>query len=174
DVGIKIGLGETAAGYRVDEPIDAVRILAHLLETRRNWLYGERAVPIERHSMLANGRTVALVAPDSTVSWLCHPDPDSSAIFAELLGGTSAGHFRVRPAARNGIPLGQRYRPGTMSVETRWSGLTVTDWLDRGLPPGEPEESPECTSLVRVLSGAARAVVEFWPCPAYGHVRVSL
>ncbi|HKT01681.1 MAG TPA: trehalose-phosphatase [Rugosimonospora sp.] len=174
DVGIKIGPGETAAGYRVDEPIDAVRVLGYLLDTRRNWLYGERAVPIERHSMLANGRTVALVAPDSTVSWLCHPDPDSSAVFAELLGGTPAGHFRVAPAGRNGIPLGQRYRPGTMSVETRWSGLTVTDWLDRGVPPGDAQDAPEATSLVRVLSGTSTARVDFCPRPEYGQVRISL
>ena len=32
--------------------------------------------------------------------------------------------------ARGGLPLGQRYRPRTMTVETRWSGLTVTDFLD--------------------------------------------
>ena len=35
DVGIKVGPGETLASYRVDDPIDAVRILAGLLETRR-------------------------------------------------------------------------------------------------------------------------------------------
>jgi trehalose-phosphatase len=174
DVGIKIGPGGTRAAYRVDEPIDAVRVLAYLLDTRRNWLYGERSVPIERHSMLANGRTVALVAPDSTVSWLCHPDPDSSAVFAELLGGTSAGHFRVRPAGRDGMPLGQRYRPGTMSVETRWSGLTVTDWLDRGVPPGDAVDAPEWTTLVRMLTGTTRAHVEFCPRPEYGQVHISL
>jgi trehalose-phosphatase len=174
DVGIKIGQGETQAAYRVDEPIDAVRVLAYLLETRRNWLYGERAVPIERHSMLSNGRTVALVGPDSTVSWLCHPDPDSSAIFAELLGGGSAGHFRVRPASRNGMPLGQRYRSGTMTLETRWSGLTVTDWLDRQVSPDDTIAGPECTTLVRSLTGTARAAIDFSPRPEYGQVRISL
>ena len=130
DIGIKIGPGETKAGYRVAEPLDAVRVLATLLETRRNWLYGERAVPIERHSMLSNRRTIALLAPDAKVTWLCHPSPDSAAIFADLVGGSPAGHFSVRPAVRDGMPLGQRYRPGTLTVETRWSGLTVTDWLD--------------------------------------------
>ncbi len=95
DVGIKIGPGDTAAAYRVEEPIEAVRALALLLEARRKWLYGERSVPIERHSMLSNGRTVALVAPDSTITWLCHPTPDSSAVFADLLGGPPAGHFTV-------------------------------------------------------------------------------
>ena len=274
DVGIRIGPGATKAAYRVNEPIDAVRVLNFLLETRRNWLYGERTVPIERHSMLANGRTVALVSPDSAVSWLCHPDPDSSAIFAALLGGTSAGYFRVRPAraagaAPNGLaaadgreapneqvtaagpgvptdqaesrgqgvpdgpaaadgqgapsghgatgqqsptdqqpaadgqaadgqhamvglppvssqqvaadqqagllPLGQRYRPSTMTLETRWSGLTVTDWLDRGAPEGGETPNPSgATTLVRVLTGNVRAVVEFCPRPEYGQMPISL
>ena len=73
---------------------------ALLLETRRHWLFGERAVPIERHSMLANGRTVALLTPDARVTWLCHPRPDSAAIFADLLGGSPAGHFTRRARAR--------------------------------------------------------------------------
>ncbi len=173
DVGIKIGQGETKAQYRVEEPIDSARVLALLLEQRRKWLFGEHAVPIERHSMLANGRTIALVAPDATVGWLCHPNPDSSATFAHLLGGNPAGRFSVRPADRDGIPLGQRYRPGTMTVETRWSGLTVTDWLDRGPAPGDNEDS-EATLLVRELTGNVRAQVVFAPRPEFGQVNTQL
>ncbi len=135
DVGIKVGAGPTQATYRVDDPIDAVRILGYLLETRRAWLYGEHAVPIERHSMISNRSTMALLAPDARVTWLCHPRPDSAAIFADVLGGPRAGHFSVAPV-RQGLPLGQRYRPGTMSVETRWSGITVTDWLEGAVPNG--------------------------------------
>ena len=74
-------------------------MLGLLLETRRNWLFGERAVPIERHSMLSNGRTVALLTPEAKVTWLCHPRPDSAAIFADLLGGNPAGHFTIAPDA---------------------------------------------------------------------------
>jgi pentatricopeptide repeat protein len=175
DVGIKIGLGETQAGYRVAEPIEAVRVLGLLLETRRRWLFGERAVPIERHSMLSNGRTVALLAPDAKVTWLCHPNPDSSAIFADLLGGSPAGHFSIRPAHRDfRIPLGQRYRPGTMTVETRWSGLEVTDWLDRTVAPEDSEGATEGTTLVRVLTGRGKAQVEFAPRPEFGQVAIRL
>lgn len=176
DVGIKIGPGETKAGYRVAEPIEAARALALLLETRRHWLFGERAVPIERHSMLANGRTVALLTPEAKVSWLCHPKPDSAAIFADLVGGSPAGHFSVTPE-RGGIPLGQRYRSGTMTVETRWSGLTVTDWLDRpssdNVPSGASIVSGDST-LIRVLTGAGRARLEFAPRPEFGQVAVQL
>ncbi len=168
DVGIKIGPGDTAAAYRVDAPLDGARVLASLLETRRDWLYGEHAVPIERHSMLSNGRTVALVAPDARIGWLCHPRPDSAAIFADLVGGSPAGHFSVSPQ-RGGIPLGQRYRPGTMTVETRWSGLTVTDWLERPDFSGRPD-----STLVRSLTGNARVRLEFAPRPEFGQVPARL
>jgi trehalose-phosphatase len=179
DVGVKIGSGETLAGYRVDEPIDAVRVLGFLLETRRNWLFGEHAVPIERHSMLSNGSTVALLAPDATVTWLCHPRPDSAAIFAHILGGVRAGHFSVRPV-RQGLPLGQRYRPGTMTVETRWSGLTVTDWLEGGRRNGDGVDTndslsrTDCSTLVRVFAGSGEAVLEFAPRPEFGQVPIKL
>ncbi|KXK58726.1 trehalose-phosphatase [Micromonospora rosaria] len=176
DVGIKIGPGTTQADYRVAEPIEAARALALLLETRRHWLFGERAVPIERHSMLSNGRTVALLTPEAKVTWLCHPKPDSAAIFADLVGGSPAGHFSVAPE-RGGIPLGQRYRSGTMTVETRWSGLTVTDWLDRpssdAVPPGPAVVSGDST-LIRVLTGSGRVTLEFAPRPEFGQVAVQL
>jgi trehalose-phosphatase len=174
DLGIKVGAGETRAHYRVSGPVDAVRLLGLLLHYRRQWLFGERAVPIERHSMLSNGRTVALVTPDARVSWLCHPRPDSSAIFADLLGGPTAGHFTVTPE-RGGLPLGQRYLPATMTVETRWSGLTITDWLDTHPVNNRVGLSDnEGTALIRVLSGTARAKVEFAPRPEFGQLPIRL
>ncbi|MDG4829100.1 trehalose-phosphatase [Solwaraspora sp. WMMD1047] len=176
DVGIKIGPGETKAGFRVAEPIEAARVLGLLLDVRRNWLFGERAVPIERHSMLANGRTVALVTPEGRITWLCHPKPDSSAIFADLVGGAPAGHFSVAPD-RGGLPLGQRYRSGTMTVETRWSGLTVTDWLDHPLvdeAAGEQSAHSGDSTLIRVLTGSGRVRLDFAPRPEFGQVAVQL
>jgi trehalose-phosphatase len=194
DVGVKVGGGETRAQYRVDDPRDAARLLALLLQTRRKWLFGERAVPIERHSMLANGRTVALVTPDARISWLCHPRPDSAALFADLLGGSPAGHFSVAPL-RGGLPLGQRYKPGTMTVETRWSGLTVTDFLDEAAVAGAGAAAFAATpagrvgarqagstgssgdpgnTLVRVLTGTGQATIEFTPRPEFGQISIRL
>ena len=178
DLGVKIGPGETLASYRVDEPIDAVRVLGLVLELRRRWLYGEHAVPIERHSMLANGSTVALLAPDARVTWLCHPRPDSAAVFADIVGGPRAGYFSVAPE-RQGLPLGQRYRPGTMTVETRWSGITVTDWLENAFRNGDVPETGSPTTwgsstLVRVLSGSGVARLEFAPRPEFGQVPIRL
>jgi len=166
DLGIHVGAGETLAGHRIDSASDVATVLAVLLEERRTWLYGEQATPIERLTMLANERSVALVTPDARVSWLCHPEPDSAAIFADLLGGPSAGVFSIKPE-RNGLPLGQRYLPGTMTVETRWSRLLVTDYLDHGT-------APHRTDLMRVVSGSTTAKVEFAPRPEFGQVPVRL
>ena len=166
DLGVKVGPGETLAGFRHRRPAEVGMVLAFLLEERRNWLYGEQAPPIERLTMLASERSVALLTPDARLTWLCHPEPDSAAVFADLLGGAAAGHFSITPE-RGGLPLGQRYLPGTMTVETRWSGLLVTDYLDH-------DSYGHRTDLVRVISGTAAAVVEFAPRPEFGQVQVRL
>jgi trehalose-phosphatase len=175
DLGIKIGTAdETSAHFAVPDSESAVQVLALLVESRRRWLYGERAVPIERHTMLGNGRTLALLTPDGKITWLCHPRPDSSAVFGALLGDGSAGYMSAAPLAghgdraRNGhesMPLGQRYRRGTMTVETRWSGLTVTDTL--------LDEEPG-TVLVRVLTGSIPVRLVFAPRPEFGQVPTQL
>ena len=184
DVGVKVGEGPTRAAYRVHSPMAAARVLALLVEARRRWLYGESTMLIERHSMLGNGQTVALLTPDARVTWLCHPRPDSSAVFADLLGGPPAGYFTACPARPltevSARPLGQRYLPGTMTVETRWSGMTVTDWLDT-YPTGDdstpgPDGSlqPPASALVRVITGHVRVRVEFAPRPEYGQMPIGL
>jgi trehalose-phosphatase len=166
DLGIKVGPGATFAALRVDDPEDVARVLARLVETRREWLAGANAVPIERHAMLSDGKTVALVTPDARVTWLCHPRPDSAPLFAELVGGHAAGSLAIRPA-HDGAPTAQRYVEGTLTLETRWAGLTVSDYLDRGDPHGR-------VRLVRVLEGSAEAIVEFTPRPDFGRTSVGL
>jgi trehalose 6-phosphate phosphatase len=166
DLGIKVGPGGTLAPYRIADSADVAAVLLLLGEERDAWLYGELAPPIERLSMLGNGRSVALVTPDAKVCWQCAPGPTSAAVFAELLGGPAAGHFSVRPE-RDALPLGQRYVTGTMTLETRWPRLTVTDYLDH-------HTARHRTDLVRVISGSAPAVVEFAPRPEFGQVAVGL
>jgi trehalose-6-phosphatase len=166
DLGVKVGTGPSAAVHEVDDPVAVAAALAFLAEERRAWLHGESSPPIERHSMLANGTSVALVTPDAGVTWMCHPGPDSAAVFAQLVGGANAGHFTVRPL-HGGLPLGQRYVPGTMTVQTRWSRLLVTDYLGHGLPAHR-------TDVVRVISGSASASITFAPRPEFGQVPVRL
>ncbi|MBC2641754.1 MULTISPECIES: trehalose-phosphatase [unclassified Rhodococcus (in: high G+C Gram-positive bacteria)] len=166
DVGVKVGPGDSLAEFRVSSTEDVAAALAFLLEERRTWLSGAHAPPIERLTMLASPRTVALVTPDATLTWLCHPEPDSASVFAHLLGGPEAGHFSVGPH-RSALPLSQRYIDSTMTVQTRWASLSVTDYLPHDVRQGR-------TDLTRVISGQAAAVVTFAPRPEFGQGQVIL
>ncbi|NKY55982.1 trehalose-phosphatase [Nocardia flavorosea] len=166
DIGIKVGDGESLAKYRVDSTEAVSHALAYLLEERRTWLAGASAPPIERLSMLASPRSVALLTPDATVTWFCHPEPDSAAVFAHLLGGLDAGLFSITPQ-RPGLPLSQRYIDSTMTVETRWAKLSVVDYLPHDV-------DPDRTDLTRVITGTTSAQVTFGPRPEFGQVPVSI
>ena len=173
DLGIKIGPGETRAAARIDSPVEAARVLARLSELRRAWFAGSFAVPIERHSMLSDQRTAALVTPDARIVWWCSPRIDSPALFAELLGGAPAGRFVVAPAEAAESPS-QRYVPGTLVLESRWSKLRVTDWLDCSAEA--PRRRAGRSDLVRVLerrtgvSGTVDVDLEFAPRLDFGRV----
>ncbi|WP_415854489.1 trehalase-like domain-containing protein [Sinomonas sp. G460-2] len=158
DLGLHVGPRATTARHQLRDPDAFARLLAVLFELRRAWLFGEEAVALERHSMLGDGSSTALVTPDGTICWLTHPLPDSGSLFAHVLGGDPAGHFSAGPVAASRL-LGQRYVDNTMIVETRWADVAVTDYL---------EPSPEgITQLVRVLSGSGTARIVFAPRPDY-------
>jgi trehalose 6-phosphate phosphatase len=171
DLGVKVGEGETAAAARLEDTEATARNLALLCELRRAWLQGEHAPGIEEHSMLSDQRTLALITPDARVTWLCHPRADSPAVFAELVGGPHAGYFAVGPES-DAAPISQRYLPGTLILETRWSDLMVTDYMDASFD--RPNEPAGRTDLVRVLEGRGRAVIEFAPRLDYGRAPTQL
>ncbi len=165
DMGLHVGPGETRAAHRLRDPESFARVLAILFEFRRAWLFGEDAVGLERHTMIGNGTSTALLTPDAKVCWMSHPLPDSGSLFAHILGGDAAGHFSVEPVKSSQV-LGQRYVDSTMIVETRWADVTVTDYL---------EPAPEgITSLVRVLSGTGAARIIFAPRPDYANAPFSM
>src|SRR5205085_3269765 len=64
-------------------------------------------------------------APGGAVEWLCLPRPDSPSVFGAMLD-RSAGAFRLGPVDIS-VPVGRRYLPGTMVLETTWQ--TRTGWL---------------------------------------------
>jgi len=165
DLGIRVGAGQTEAAHSVQDPEAFARVLAILFELRRAWLFGEDAVGLEQHSLLADGSSTALVTPDARICWMSHPLPDSGSVFAHILGGDAAGHFSIEPVKPSAV-LGQRYLDNTMIVETRWADVKVTDYL---------EPSPEgITNLVRILTGTGAARITFAPRPDYANAPFSM
>ncbi|MGD8276607.1 MAG: DUF5911 domain-containing protein, partial [Gemmatimonadota bacterium] len=171
DVGVKIGTGESGARFRVDDPGAVARILARLADLRADWLAGAAAVPIERHTLLSDNRTVALITPDARIAWLCLPRIDSPAIFAEILGGPTAGYFAVGPVRPGGVPT-QRYLGDSLIAETRWADIRVTDFLD--CSNRRPQRRAGRTELVRRIEGTGWAWIEFAPRLDFGRIATRL
>ncbi|MEM8708814.1 MAG: bifunctional trehalose-phosphatase/glycoside hydrolase family 15 protein, partial [Actinomycetota bacterium] len=167
DVGVKVGEGETAAPFRVESPDEVAVLLAALSARRADWLAGAGVTPIDEHSMLSDQRTAAIVTPDARITWLCVPRIDSSAIFAELLGGPAAGHFSIGPSGNSnaGKPK-QTYVGDSLILRTTWPSMTVTDYLD--CSEGRPKRISGRTDLIRVIEGTGTARIEFAPRLDFG------
>jgi GH15 family glucan-1,4-alpha-glucosidase len=95
--------------------------------------------PIADYCFLSDCESMALVAPDGAVEWLCLPRPDGPSVFGALLD-RNAGFMRFGPAELR-VPNQRRYVPGTNALETTWhtqtGWLTVTDLLVmQPTPPG--------------------------------------
>ncbi len=171
DVSVKVGPGDTAARFRIDDTRDVSRMLARLVELRIRWLEGSSATPIERLSMLSDQRTAALVTPEARIVWLCTPRFDAGAIFAELLGGPDAGRFSVAPVS-GAPPTSQRYVDNALVLRTEWPDFHVTDYMD--VSGGRVIQRAGRTELVRVLEGRGKVVVEFAPRVEFGRVATRL
>jgi len=167
DVGIKVGEGETAAPWRVDSPNDVAQLLFDLAGQRERWLLGGHASPIEDYALLSNRHSVALLSPTGSIDWLCAPEPGSPAIFARLVGDDSSGHFSVQPA-HGKRSLSQTYVPGTMTVRTRWAGLSVLDYM-----PLATADDHVPVRVIRTVRGEEPAHVTFAPRPEFGSVSTS-
>ncbi len=160
DIGVRVGPGDTLARHHVADTAGVAEALARLAGERTEWVTGSGAVAIAEHSLLSDQRTAAIVTPDGRITWYCAPRIDSSAVFAELVGGPAAGYFAVGPADQS-EPTGQRYLEDTMVLETAWDGFTVTDYLDAS--GGRPDRLAGRSDLCRVIEGRGRVVVEFAP-----------
>jgi trehalose-phosphatase len=165
DIGVKVGHGETQATFFVDDTAGVAEALARLSQLRTEWVTGSGAVPIADHSMLSDQRTAAIVTPDARITWYCAPRIDSSAVFAELVGGPTAGFFAVCPVDNAESPT-QRYVDDTMVLETSWGDVTVTDYLDAS--GARPDRLAGRSDLVRVVTGTGKVRIEFAPRLDFG------
>ena len=165
DVGVKVGDEDSVAPCRISDTADVALVLSTLCTFRSDWLAGAGLVPIEQHSLLSDQRTAAIVTPDARITWFCAPRLDDPALFAELLGGPTAGYFSVA-SADGSPPTLQRYVENTMLLETIWPDVTVTDYLD--VSDGRPNLLAGRSDVIRHLSGSGTAIVEFAPRLDFG------
>ncbi|HWL96603.1 MAG TPA: glycoside hydrolase family 15 protein [Nocardioidaceae bacterium] len=151
---------------------------------------GTRAVfpRIGDYAFLSDCETTALVAPSGNVEWMCPPRADGPSVFGALLDRV-AGRFGLSPA-RQTVPSGRRYIPGTNVLETTWQ--TATGWLvvtdalcigpwrhvDRRSDyhlrvPSDHEAEGVLLRRVRCVSGRVDILLNCLPVFDYGRVGAS-
>ena len=129
-----------------------------------------RAPAIEDHGVIGDLRTVALVATDGTLDWLCFPHFDSPSVFAALLDAEKGGHFRISPE-ENGrrVVRKQMYWPDTNVLVTRFYSPDGVGELVDFMPVGPRARLREVVRRMRVVRGELSFRMEC--LPAFNYAR---
>jgi GH15 family glucan-1,4-alpha-glucosidase len=120
--------------------------------------------PISEHGAIGNLRTMALVARDGAIDFLCWPNFDSPGIFLALLDPDKGGAFELKPDIADARTI-QMYIPESNVLLTRWLGDAASAEITDLMP--SPTDKGECVGRivrrVAVTRGSVTIRLKCWP-----------
>src|SRR5882757_9692125 len=118
--------------------------------------------PIENHAVIGDLHTVALVALDGTIDFLCFPCFDSPTIFAALLDAERGGSFRIAPDL-DGAKHKQLYLPDSNVLLTRFLSADGVAEISDFMPVEEAGNAHSLVRRVKTVRGEIRFTVRCAP-----------
>ncbi|MGB8630073.1 MAG: glycoside hydrolase family 15 protein [Xanthobacteraceae bacterium] len=123
-------------------------------------------------ALIGNGRTAALVDPQSRIVWWCFPGFDGDPIFCRLLaGGEEKGYSDV--VLEDAVDFQSEYLRNTAVVSTlltdqRGGVVRITDFAPRFRQYGRVFRPPQLFRIIEPVAGLPRITVRVRPTHNYG------
>jgi GH15 family glucan-1,4-alpha-glucosidase len=123
---------------------------------------------LRSYAAIGDGRTLALVARDGSIDWLCAPEFDGPSVFGAILDAERGGQATVRPQDAFGVE--RRYVADTNVLETTFTTangrLRVTDAMAIG--DDAPRDLHTVIRRVECIAGSVEVEWSVAPRFAYG------
>jgi GH15 family glucan-1,4-alpha-glucosidase len=124
--------------------------------------------PIENHAIVGDLHTVALVALDGSVDFMCFPRFDSPSVFAALLDAERGGRFSIAPEL-DGARRKQLYLPDSNILLTRFLSADGVAEISDFMPVEEVGVSHNLVRRVKSVRGDVR--VRMLCAPRFNYAR---
>jgi GH15 family glucan-1,4-alpha-glucosidase len=125
-------------------------------------------------ALIGNGRTAALVDPQSRIVWWCFPGFDGDPIFCRLLaGGEEKGYSDV--VLEDAVDYQSEYLRNTAVVSTlltdqRGGAVRITDFAPRFRQYGRVFRPPQLFRIIEPVAGLPRITIRVRPTHNYGQL----